>query len=629
MVLAAIRKHSGSIVIKALFGLLILAFGLWGIGDFLTPKPQDKIVATVGEASISAADLERQAEGEIRQMRELLGARFDREQARALGLYGMVLGRMVQESLLDQAAKRAGLVVTDNAIRAEIDATPAFRGSLGTFDRGRFQQFLQASGFSEGAYISLLRRAMLREALIESALAPVTPPKAAAAVLYRERGEKRTAEAVLVKDTAQTAPVTLSEGEILAFHQTNAARWTSPEYRALTVARMDVDDIAREIAVSEDDLRQAFEARAAEFDLPERRRLQQMFFRDEEAARRGAEALGKGGDFTAIARDEAKMDPAAIELGAIGRDQIPAELADPVFSLAPGGVTAPLKSPLGWHIVKVVAIEAPKKSALSDVRETLVKEVARDKAFDGLISLANRFEDALGGGATLEDAARSVGVHVVKVEAMDARGNGTDGKPVSTEGLPKLDLLAQIAFATGEGAESPLTEMGDNGYFALRVDKITLPVLKPLADVRGEVLAAWRAQKLSELAKGEAEAIVAEVRAGESLKSAATKRKLSASETAPVGRDGGGALPREAASALFGLSQPADVTLARTAEGYHVVRLVAVQAADPVQDAAGLAKISQELTQAVVNDLQTAFESALRREIPVKMREANLDRIFR
>lgn len=628
MVLEAIRKRSGSIVVKILFALLILSFAAWGIGDFLTPKQQDRVVATVGEASISAVDLERQAETEIRRLREMLGARFDREQARALGLYNAVLARMIQEAVLDQAALRAGLVVPDGALRAEIEATPNFRGTLGTFDRGRFQQFLQSAGFSEAGYISLLRRAMLRDTLIGGALAPVIPPKAETAALYRERHEKRTAEAVLVKDAAQTAPAGASEDEIAAFHKANAARFTAPEYRAVTVARMDVDDLAREIAVSEDDLKQAFEARAAEFEMPERRRLQQMVFRDEETAKRAAEALARGADFAAVARDEAKMDSAAIELGAIARDQIPAELADPVFSLAAGGFSAPLKSPLGWHIVKVVAIEPPRKRTLDDVRETLAKEIARDKALDGLIGLANRFEDALGGGASLEDAASAIGIRVVKVAGLDARGNGSDGKPVAGEGLPKLDLLAQVAFATGEGTESPLTEMGDRGYFALRVDKVVPPALRPLAEVRGEVLAAWRAQKLLELAKAAAEALAAEVRAGETLKAAAAKRKLTASETGAIGRDGGGALPQPAAAALFGLAGPGEVAVVRGPDGYHVVRLVAIQPADPAQDAEGLDKVAQELAKAIGNDLQVAFENSLRREIPVKVRDADLDRIF-
>ncbi|MBM3566770.1 MAG: parvulin peptidyl-prolyl isomerase, partial [Alphaproteobacteria bacterium] len=468
MVLDSLRRGSTSLIARILFALLVVSFAAWGIGDFLTPGRQDNVVATVGDASISAAEVERQAEGEIRRLREMLGPRFDREQARALGLYNAVLARLIQDAVLDEAARRAGLVVADRALRAEIEATPTFRGAQGTFDRERFRQFLMTAGFSEAGYIDLLRRAVLRDSVVEAAPVPPAPPKAAVDAVYRERFEKRSAETVLIRDDAQTAPAAPSNEEVAAFHRDNAARFTAPEYRALTVARMSADEVAREIAVSEEDIRHAFEIRSAEFDHPERRRLRQMVFGDEAAAKRAAEALKQGGDFAAIARDQAKMDPAAVDLGLIARDQMPSDLAGPVFALAAGGVSEPLQSPLGWHIVQVVAVEPARKATFDEMRATLAKDVAREKAMDGLIGLANRFEDALGGGASLEDAAAKVGIRVLKVAAIDARGNGPDGKPVSGEGLPALDVLAPVAFATEENTESPLTEMGNDGYFALR-----------------------------------------------------------------------------------------------------------------------------------------------------------------
>lgn len=628
MALDALRKGSKSLVARIFFGILVLSFGVWGIGDFLTPGARDNVVATVGEASISAVDLEREAENEIRRMRELLGARFDREQARAFGIYNVVLDRLIRETILLQAARRLGVVAPDAAVRAEIEATPQFRGVGGLFDRERFRQVLMATGMSEAGFVALVRHGMLRDSLIEAAPVPPIPPKAAAEALFRERAEKRSAETALVKDAAQTAPVGASEDEIAAFHRDNAARFTSPEYRAVTLARMAVEDIAREVAVSEDDIKQAYEARAADFNLPERRRLRQMVFGDEAAAKRAADALTRGGDFAAIARDEAKMDPAAIELGMIARDQIPTDLADPVFALAAGGISSPLKSPLGWHIVQVVAVEPPKKRTLDEVRATLAKDIAHDKAQDGLIGLANRFEDALGGGATLEDAAASVGVSVVKIASLDARGNGPDGKPIAGSGTPKPDLLAQVAFATGESTESPLTEMGEDGYFALRVDKVVPPALKPLAEVRGEVLAALRQQRLAELAKAAADGLAADART-EGMKAAAVRHKLTASETGLIGRDGGGVLPQPAAVALFGLANPGDVTVVRVPDGFHVVRLVEIHAADPAQDSEGVKKIADELAKALGNEVQIAFESALQRNISVKIREANLDRLFR
>jgi peptidyl-prolyl cis-trans isomerase D len=194
--------------------------------------------------------------------------------------------------------------------------------------------------------------------------------------------------------------------------------------------------------------------------------------------------------------------------------------------------------------------------------------------------------------------------------------------------MPKTDLLAQVAFATGESTESPLTEMGEDGYFALRVDKVTPPALKPLAEVRGEVLAAWRARKLAEMAKTAADEIAADARA-EGLKAATAKRKLTASETGVIGRDGGGVVPQPVAAATFGLGKPGEVAVVRVADGYQIVRLAETRTADPAQEAEGAKKIAEELAKALGNDVRVAFENALRRDVPVKIREANLDRLFR
>ncbi|MBM3565166.1 MAG: hypothetical protein FJX42_03515, partial [Alphaproteobacteria bacterium] len=323
MVLAVLRQHSGSIGVKILMGLLILSFAAWGVSDVFSPKGGDRVVATVGSQTIDAVDVERRVENELRRMRDLLGPRFDREQVRAFGLHRAVLDQLIREAVLDQAARRLGLVVSDEVLRVAIEADPAFKGPLGTFDRNRFQQVLSNAGLSENAYIALLRRGTTTQAVLESTLQPAGAPKALADPLYRERFERRQAETVSVKDAAQAAPAAPKDDELAAFHQANAARFTAPELRELTVARLDAADLAHEIAVGDEDIKAAYEARADEFEQPERRKLQQMVFADEAAAKKAAGRLVQGSDFARVAADEAKMDAAATDLGLLARNQMP------------------------------------------------------------------------------------------------------------------------------------------------------------------------------------------------------------------------------------------------------------------------------------------------------------------
>ena len=58
--LQAIRSRAGSIVVKGLFALLIVTFGIWGIGDIFRNRPTDTTVATVGAQSIDAGACKRQ-----------------------------------------------------------------------------------------------------------------------------------------------------------------------------------------------------------------------------------------------------------------------------------------------------------------------------------------------------------------------------------------------------------------------------------------------------------------------------------------------------------------------------------------------------------------------------------------
>ena len=52
--LDAIRKRSGSIVVKVLLFLLILSFAAWGIGDYIGGGSSDRGVAIVGESKITS-----------------------------------------------------------------------------------------------------------------------------------------------------------------------------------------------------------------------------------------------------------------------------------------------------------------------------------------------------------------------------------------------------------------------------------------------------------------------------------------------------------------------------------------------------------------------------------------------
>jgi len=116
------------------------------------------------------------------------------------------------------------------------------------------------------------------------------------------------------------------------------------------------------------------------------------------------------------------MDEKTVNLGEMTRDQIMPELAKDAFALAQGAVSKPIKTSLGWHLIRVAKIIPGSKQSTEEVRETLRRTIAKELAIDALFKLANKLEDALGGGATLEEAATGLALAVRTIPAIDAKG---------------------------------------------------------------------------------------------------------------------------------------------------------------------------------------------------------------
>ena len=322
------------------------------------------------------------------------------------------------------------------------------------------------------------------------------------------------------------------------------------------------------------------------------------------------------------------MDATAIDLGRVGRADMPfPELTDAVFALKSGESSAPQKSPLGWHVFSVNGIQLGGTKTFDGVKDRLTKDIAMEKAIDSLFELANKLEDSLGGGATLEETASQLNLKVVKFDAVDRSGKGKDSKPISN--LPGGDFIG-IAFSTEEGAESPLSETGNDGYFVLRVDGITAPVLKPLDTIKAEVIQAWKDEKRAEKSKQAATAIVARVNSGTLLNAIASEMGLeimtSPALTRQPGKNSGG-LPQPLVDKIFSLSK-GEAAMARSGSGYAVGRLKEVTTAVPAADKEGLDKISDQLGLALQEDIFTQLAGGLRDRYGVTVNRQAIDGLF-
>jgi peptidyl-prolyl cis-trans isomerase D len=302
---------------------------------------------------------------------------------------------------------------------------------------------------------------------------------------------------------------------------------------------------------------------------------------------------------------------------------LPQNLADVAFGLELNKPSQPIKSALGWHILRVVRIVPPTTQSFDEAKAKLQADLAHNEAVDRLYTVANRVDDALAGGATLDEAAAKFGLKRSVVASVDEKGLGRDSQKVALPVSPTEVL--KLAFTTEEGRTSRVTQASDGAIFVLHMDKIVPPTVRPLAEVKDKAVASWQIEKRKEIVAKQAEALAGEVTQGTQLAAVAAAKGLKAVNSPPFQRQSENAtgVPPALVDKLFA-AKPGGVVTLSDATGSYVAQLAKVEA----PQAAATPELSREVTAGIQADLGEEYTRALRARFPVEIHRDTLDRLF-
>jgi len=625
--LNTIRKRVASIFIKILLLLLVLSFVLWGVSDVFSPGREGDWLAKVGDTKITSTEYTRSYRQSLQRLSRTFGQPVSDEQARAFGLPGTVLNQLITQALLEEASADMGMTTSDDVIRKTIADDPSFRNDIDQFDATIFRQLLAANGMSEQEYVNILRGDIARNQLISAVSAVPGVPDLMSEQAFLYAHEKRIAQYVRVPEVPFSEIAEPDDATLRQFLDERKAQFTTPELRAVTAIILSAEhDIAPTIEVHEDAVRAAYEERIDDFSEPERRSFQQMVFPDEKTAQEALQRLSSGESFTTVAADMLGSTASTLELADVRANDLPPELAEVVFALETNQTSQPEQSPLGWHILKVTAVNPGQQTPLDAVADQLRAEIARDLAIEALIDRGNELDDILGSGATLEQAAGELGLKVQIYPAIDAQGR--DASAAIIENLP--EGFAAEAFKTEEGAQSLLTEASDNDFFVLRVDEVTPPALKDFETVRDDIRAAWKVQRRNELTRTRAEKMAEDITGGRSIAVVARESGFDLAETPALTRDAESevSMPPEFIAVMFNAESLGTSFIAPDADGYYVGQLKEIIRADPAADTEGMTSVRNDLKEAIRNDIAQQYLTALRRKYSVELNQSALAQIM-
>jgi len=619
--LQSMRNSAKSWVMVVLFGLLILSFAVWGIGDILRPGVSGTAaLAEVGGTKITFDQFRRELTRTIEEQRQRLGVTLTYQQAYQLGIANQVLQNMVNEELLALGAKDIGVAVNNDLVAREIRDDRSFRNRFDEFDRSIFLRVLEQNRLSEAGYVEARRRDAARGQVTGVVASLQAAPASLVSRLFRYQNEKRVADVVVIADSSVKSVPEPGDAAIAAYHKKNAKTFTAPELRGIAAIVLEPTAVAAAIEVSEADLRKAYNERSGEFLSKERRTVDQILFSDEATAKAAHAALVNGDSFEKVAKEIAKQEAGPLALGTVDKDGLPLKvLGDAAFKLKEGAYSAPVKSDLGWHILRVTKIEKTKTRPFDEVKSKLKADIQKERAGDHLVKLTNQIEDELGTGASLDEAAKKFALEVVKYAAVDRQGNDGDGTKIKD--LPAAPEFLSRVFELDEGEDSGMVETRGGASFVVRVEKITKPALRPLETVRDKVVAEIKTEARRAEATKRAKAILETLKGGFTLAAVAKREKLAVRTTKPFARDGRAAgedVPGELVSKLF-KARRGQAEMADGKDGVVLAALKDIQEANPSSDAEGVKTLRAAMIRGINVDLLTGFAGALKDRHSVKI----------
>lgn len=588
-------------------------------------------VAVVGGQKIDSADLVASARDALDQVRQQ-NPNMSMEAFIAQGGLDDVLNQMIDRAAIAEYARRHGLRAGENLVNSEIITFPQFRGPNGEFDTTTFRQALGARGISEATFRNDISQGLLAQQLLMPVVFGAQAPDKLATRYAALLQERRRGSIAMLPSSAFAPGGTPDDAALKAFYDENRDDFIRPERRVIRYAVFGPEDLDARIEPTDEEIAARYDEDGARYAASETRRLSQLIVPTREAANAIRARVTGGGSLEAAAR-EAGFDVAA--LGPLSQAeyaaQASADVARAAFAARRGELAAPARSALGWHVVRVDAVERTPARSLAQVRGEIADTLRIEKRQRALADLAASIEEQLTDGVSLGDIAGQLGVDVETTRPLLASGDvyGAPGQTAPEVLGPALETAFQMIEGEPQLAE---IERGET-YLVFEAGQIVESAAAPLAEIRDDVIAAWRRDRGAAAARAAADRVLERMKDGTSLAAAVQAEETALPGVEPVN------LTRQQLAALQG-QFPAPLALlfsmaqgttkkleAPDDNGWYVVDLDEIEAGEVDREDPVFAQVKRELGSAIGSEYADQLRLALRQELGVERNETAIEAV--
>jgi peptidyl-prolyl cis-trans isomerase D len=517
--LDAMRRGVANLFAKVLLGLLVIAFALWGIGDYLgRGAGQAGPVATVGSMKITVDDFKHAYKQEIQSVSEKLGRKLTPDQAKLLGVWKLAVDRLMATAAIDIHARELGVTASDAIVGAIIRSQhpDIIDAASNRIDVNKYQKVAREAGFRTiGEYERARRQALWREQLTETMGANPVPQKYLLEALYRFRDESRVIEHIIPDFTKRIVVAVPDEKQLQEFYESNKGKYVAPEERQANLLIVSREDILSRTKVTDEEIKKEYEAAKASYDVPEKRRVAQLTFPDMAAAEKAYAELSKAKDFKAAA-EKLGFPAADVDLGLLPREKmIDPKIAEAAFNLKLNAVSPPIKGDFSIAILRVSEIEGGKKRTFDEAKGEIRERLATERGGKVASETYEKVENLRTKGKGLKDIAAELKLPFQEIAALNRTGKTPDGKAVITHA--DATKIAETIFNATEGVETEVLELSDGGFAWYELGGITAERQRPFDEVKAQVKDDYILTERAKEMASQAAKLVERVKGGEAF----------------------------------------------------------------------------------------------------------------
>ncbi len=632
--LDALRKNAQSWGVKIIFGLIIVVFVFWGVGNFGADTAS--VVAYVDDRPILVKDFEKTFEENLRLVHSQNPNVTDKELLEA-DFRWQVFSQMLTQAILAAQAAKLNISVSDEELRREIARIPAFADEKGKFDSQKYEVLLKSNGLSPAEFEADMRNTLTQEKLGGYVTLPARVTEAEARGLYEFSREQAVIEYIPFTADAFSQGVTPTDEEIKAFYAANADKFRTPAQVRIEYLDLSPQTLAKPDEIAETDIEASYKANAKAFERPEAvevRHLLVMLPADApEAEVKAAEKkmadlaarLKKGEDFASLLPKAPSADDTLMgeDFAWLTRGALPKEFKsfeDAAFALDKGQISDPIRTTVGLHVLEVRDKRPAGTAPLDEVKDEIRATLAEERAADRLTKVMDTVQDKIVAGVELAKAAEDEGLALGQTQLF-----AKDQPPVNLKLAPQA-LDALFGLAQGMTTDTPLTT--EDGFLVAKVLEAKPAAVAPLDQVKERITAELVEKEALKRAKEKAEAAASEMKTPEGVAKVLAEYKDKIALSQPFTRQGFipglGMVPPLAKAAFDQKSTDWMPQVYAVSDGYVLARPEKRIAPDPAAWTADKDKWMQSLLQSKQTELFRAYLTAIQEEAKVEMVNADI-----